>query len=292
VSAVAREAQLITLGGNDPPRVDVYEQPGAIPPAPRMYLTDHTKMEASLPPPPVALENIRAALARDLAEFAPAPFSHDGTLVVCGSGPSLPDHIDEIRAERERDRPIVAVKGAHDLLVKNGIEPEMFVSVEAKPRLENVQLHTENTIYFLSSRCDPSLFDLLKDRKVMLFHSYGGTPLPELSGHNVVGGGTTSGLRAITLGYLLGFKRFVLYGFDSCLNEKGQKRYDSDVMKPEQIVDRIVGGRKFLCNGGMALQADEFQEAYRAMPGITFDIKGDGLLAAIVAERKRLGKHF
>ena len=257
-----------------------------------MIQTDYRETEASLPAPVDATDNIRAAVRLGLPEFVPALLPHDGHAVVCGSGPSLPLCLDELRVEREMRRPIVAVKGAHDLLCKNGIEPDAFVSCEAKPRLENVQYANDKTIYYLSSRCSPELFDYLKGRKVVVWHPYSDKDqsLPELMGKTLIGGGTTSGLRAVTLLSLLGFAKFVLYGFDSCIDLKTKKkRYDSGAMKPEQLVDRIIRGRRFLCNGAMSMQADEAQMYYKLFPDISFDVKGDGLIAAIMKERKRLG---
>lgn len=256
-----------------------------------MRETDFRKTEAQLPPPPDARENILACLARGLPELQPALFRHDATLVVCGSGPSLPSFVEEIRGEREKRRPILAAKGAHDLLCANGIEPDLFVSVEAKPRLENVQRKNAHTVYLLSSRCSPELFEHLKDCKVMVFHTYDDKNgvMPELSGKPLIGGGTTSGLRAVTLGYILGYAKFVMYGFDSCLAPDLRKRYDSGSMKPEQIVDRWVRGQRFLCNGAMAMQADEAQQYMKLLPDISMDFKGDGLLAAVWKERARMG---
>lgn len=288
----ARAFQLFGVGRNG--GLDLVEEVPAQPYEAPPRQVDYRETEASLPAPPDATEHVRAALMLGLPEFAPSLFQHDGTMVVCGSGPSLPTMIEEIRAERGRDRPILAVKGAHDLLCANGIDPDIFVSVEAKPRLENVQRKNANTVYFLSSRCSPELFGHLDGCKKLIFHTQGGKEqgLEELKGRSLIGGGTTSGLRAVTLGFLLGFKRFVLYGFDSCLDAENRKRHDSGAMKPEQIVDRICAGRRFLCNGAMAMQADEFQEYYKHLPGVTFDVKGDGLIAAIVAERKRRGLHY
>jgi hypothetical protein len=208
---------------------------------------------------------------------------------MCASGPSLPQFIEEIRAERAKGRPICAVKGAHDLLCEHGIEPDMWVSVEPKARLENVRHKNQRTIYCVASRCNPELFDHLADCKILVFHTYSDqeSKLPELAGRQVIGGGTTSGLRAITLGYLLGFKKFILYGYDSCLSADGKKRFTGE--GPGQILDRIVGGRTFFCNGALAMQADECQEYFTIMPDMTWDVKGDGLIAAIMAERKRIG---
>lgn len=289
-----KHAQLFDVGGVGVSLALDVERPQEYVGTEKLRQVDYRTTEAALPAPPDATENIRATLQLGLPEFSPALFQHDGTAVVCGSGPSLPSFIEEIRAERAKDRPIVAVKGAHDLLCANGIEPDLFVSVEAKSRLENVQRKNDNTVYFLSSRCSPELFRHLEGCKRMTFHTWGGKdpPMPELADKQRIGGGTTSGLRAVTLLYLHGFKRFILFGFDSCLDSEGKKRYDSGAMKPEQITDRIVAGRKFLCNGAMAMQADEFQESYKFMPGVTFDVRGDGLIAAIVAERKRRGFRY
>lgn len=256
-----------------------------------MRETDYLQTQAQLPPPAIVRENILASLARGLPELQPALFPHDGTAVVCGSGPSLPSFIEEIKQERENRRPIIAAKGAHDLLCQNGIKPDVFVSVEAKSRLENVQLKNEHTLYLLSSRCSPDLFEHLADCKVLVFHTYDdkSSPMPEMVGKQLIGGGTTSGLRAVTIAYILGFTKFVMYGFDSCLGPDLRKRYDSAAMKKEQIVDRWVRGQRFLCNAAMAMQADEVQQYMKMLPNLNMEFKGDGLLAAVWKERERMG---
>lgn len=234
--------------------------------------------------------NVVSALKRGLPEITPAFVAHDGHLVIVGSGPSLPRFVEDIKAERANGRPICAVKGAHDFLIENGIEPELFLSVEMQDRRQQLQKKTDSTVYLLASRVHPAVFDHLSDRRVVLWHSWAETErFKELKGKQVIGGGTTSGLRAVTVGYILGFRNFILYGFDSCLDENKRKRFDSGVMKEEQIIDRWVAGRRFFCNHAMALQADEFQEIYGVLDGAHIEVKGDGLLAAIVEERKRLG---
>ena len=236
------------------------------------------------------ITHIRSALARGLPEFTPTVLPHDGTMIICGSGPSLPQSIEAIRTQQAARRPICAVKGTHDFLVAQGIEPTLFVSVEPRDRCDQVRLHTAKTLYYLASRVHPAVFDQLADRNVVLFHTYGNDhEVPELAGKILVGGGTTSGLRAVTLGYLMGFAKFVLYGFDSCLADDGKtKRFTGE--QAGTVIDRWVNGRRFLCNGAMAMQADEFQNYYSLFPDIAFDVPGNGLIAAILAERTRLGK--
>jgi uncharacterized Rossmann fold enzyme len=235
--------------------------------------------------------NVQAALARNLPELTPALVAHDGTMVLVGSGPSMPELVEEIRRERERDRPIFAVKGAHDYLCQQGIQPDLFLCIDPRNRAYQLQEANDHTTYLISSRCDASMFDALTGRKVVLVHTWAQEEhCDEYNGKILVGGGTTSGLRAITVGYLLGFRRFVLYGYDSCLaSDKTTKRFTGEGVERGKLVDVIVDGKRFWCNGAMAQQANEMQQYYTVMPGLTLEAKGNGLIAAIIAARKKRG---
>jgi len=236
--------------------------------------------------------NIRSALARGLPELTPAPTSHDGTFVCVASGWSMPSFIDEIRAHREMGRPIVAIKAAHDYLCDHGVAPDMWVNLDPRDRINGIQKVNDHTLYLVASRCPPVTFDHLTGRKILLWHSWSDGPeskaLP--GGKLAVGGGTTSGMRAINIGYLLGFRKFVLYGYDSCNNANGMKRFTGEMTGP--TLDVYVGDgpekRKFTCNAAMAQQAKEFQMVYAVMNDITVDAKGPGLIAAILEERRKL----
>ena len=236
-------------------------------------------------------ENIRAALRRDLPELQPALCSHDGTFVIVGSGPSLPLFAEEIKAEQAKGRPVCAVKGAHDFLCENDILPELFCSVEPRDRRENLKHANPYTTYLLASRVHPAVYDHLKDSKVVRWHSWSDQPECDVwrgVGKFGIGGGTTSGLRAINVGYVLGFRKFRLYGLDSCLaDDKSTKRFTGE--KAGAIIDVIVGGRTFWCNHAMAQQAQDFQQLYKVMPDMTVESFGDGLITAILAERRKQG---
>ena len=232
--------------------------------------------------------NIRSALARGLPELTLAPTKHDGNMVLVASGWSMPDYIDEIKAHRKAGRPIVSIKATHDYLVANGVEPDLWVNLDPRDRTSGIQRLNDHTTYMPASRCPPSTFDYLKGKKVLLWHSWAPGAEMEALGPNklAIGGGTTSGLRAINIGYILGFRNFTLYGYDSCNRADGLKRFTGETTGAS--VDVWVGGptgKKFNCNMAMAQQANEFQKIFEVMPDVTVDVKGPGLIAEIMRVR-------
>jgi uncharacterized Rossmann fold enzyme len=235
---------------------------------------------------------IASANARNLRSFKPALVKHDGHMVIVGSGPSVADHIDEIRRERELGRPIMAIKGAHDWLIDRGITPDLWVSMDSQVILKHIQKKSKETCYLVAGKAHPEIFDWLSDQQVVLWNAWMGQGEEKLFAPEscMVGGGTTSGLRGITLAWLMGFRRVILYGFDSCLKD-GAKRVDGSKPIDWTIPIRVgVEGKERLCDSSMASQANEFQAlTFDAMPDIKVKVVGDGLLADIMAERQRLG---
>ena len=237
--------------------------------------------------------HIKSSLSRGLPELQTVPFTHDGTFVCVASGWSMPEYVAEIKAHKAAGQTIVAIKGAHDFLMDNGIVPDVYVNLDPRDRRNTVQKPNDHTVYLIASRCPPEMFDHLKGKNVVLWHSWSQGPehdsLPP--GKIAIGGGTTSGLRALNIGYTLGFRKFVMYGYDSCNGPDGRKRFGGEM--PGQTIDIYVGGphgQKFNCNMAMAQQATEFQKLFEVMPDLQLDIKGPGLLAAIMAERKNMAK--
>lgn len=236
--------------------------------------------------------HIEHSLTLGLPELLPAICAHDGTFVIVGSGPSLSECAADIFAEREKGRPICAVNGAHDWLIEKGIAPDIFLTIDPRDTRHNIKRESPETVYLIASRCCPELFAHLKDRNVMIWHCLSSNDENQIlakAGKYMIGGMSTSGLRAVTVGVHMGFRNFVMYGIDSCNGPDGvTKRIDGSLTGQRQ--DVIVGGRKFIANVAMAKQAQDFQYLYSIAPGIHIDVKGDGLIAAIVAERKKQGK--
>lgn len=234
-------------------------------------------------------ENISYSLSLGLPELQYVPWYHNGDFVICASGPSIKNHVEDIRRDWKEGKTIVGVKGGYDFLRENGITPSLYVSVE--PRYRPIKDPSKETAYLLSSRVNKQVFDELKDYPIYLWHSWSEEDYNQLLKDKfMIGGGSTSGLRAVNVGYILGYRNFTFYGMDSCLGEEGNKRVNQPPLDATvKKIDVIVGGKRFICNMAMAAQAQDFQMLYEVMPDIHISIKGGGLLSAILDERKIKG---
>lgn len=243
-------------------------------------------------------ENILSACARGLTEFWPytdaegyvADSGREAVLV--GSSPWLTDHIEAIRARQQAGAAVIAIKGAHNILIRHGIIPYVAVAVDPQERIRECFEPHPAVTYLIGSQCHPAVFDRLKDVRVILWHSASSAldDLKEVQGSVIVHGGSTSGLRALYLAYLMGFRRQHLYGFDSCLKGRQVKATGEQLPEDKEIVSVHVAGRAFDCNPAMAAQASEFTTCLSKLDGVRVTVYGDGLLAAIAREGARLGR--
>jgi uncharacterized Rossmann fold enzyme len=236
--------------------------------------------------------HIESALARNLPVIG-QHFEHDGVAVMVGSGPTVQDELDSIRKQRALGHPIIALKDAHDWLIDNGIVPDYAAAIDPQEnQWKCFQKPHKDVKYFIASQCHPSLFDHLNGCQVFLWHLYiqKGQTIPP-PGTPLIAGGTTTGLRTISLFYSMGYRQFELYGYDSCLKNGVLRRSGwQPTTESEAINEIVVDGRVFQCNPPMTSQANEFQNLYVVMPDIEIESHGDGLITAIIEARKKQGK--
>ena len=236
--------------------------------------------------------HITSALVRDLPLIG-QHYEHDGVAVLVGSGPSVEGQVESIKAQRALGRPIVALKDAHDWLQDHGIVPDYAAAIDPQDnQWKCFQKKHPDIKYFIASQCHPSLFDHLSDMQVFLWHLYiaKGQSIPP-HGTALIAGGTTTGLRTISLLYSMGYRQFELYGYDSCLKDGVLRRSGwQPTSLNEQINEIVVDGKMFYCNPAMTSQANEFQNLYIVMPDIEIASHGDGLITSIIAARKKQKK--
>ena len=243
------------------------------------------------------LDNIRTNIRKGFPQIQPYPIQRQKICLV-GGGPSLNDTFEELRKCYFEGDKLVAMNGSAQWLMDHNMRPSLVTMIDARPfNVRFVQEPIPNCKYFISSQCDPSVFDMVADRDSYIFHLVTGDDVegilkPYYLGHYYnVTGGTTVMLRTIWLCRMLGFYRMEVFGFDSCC--MGEEAKHHAYLQPENDGDIIhtdsCAGRPFFCTGWQRRQADDFRE-FVTQHGNQFqlNVHGDGLIAHMLRTGARL----
>ncbi len=251
---------------------------------PVMFKSDHNVTWEEV------LENVKVNAARDL------PHVGLKRICICGGGPSLADHLDDIFRHQQSGFAVAAMNGSHDYLIENGITPDYQFLLDARElNVQFVRNSTPETTYIIASQAHPAAIDelLAKGRKVMLWHVDNYRYVGELL-HRMVpkadkfGGANCVGLSCMNVIYALGFKVWHFYGYD------GSNRGDQHHAFPQALNDGQAThefefmGKKFWSSGPMAAKAQNFLTRWKKFRdlGIEMHVHGDGLLPAMFNARK------
>ena len=233
--------------------------------------------------------NMDAAIARGYPQVKEAQPAKSGAILLVASAPSVKGQLELIKKMKAAGSPIVAIKGAHDWLIENGVTPDYALAIDPQEHRIAFYKPQPSVHYMIASQCHPAMFDNLDGYQVTLWHLYVKKGQDRPKNCMLIGGGTTSGLRAISLFYVLGYRQFELFGFDSCndgevLRVNGEGLKDGDKLIEVKIDPQ---GETFYCNTAMALQAEHFQTYYDYLPDATFNGHGRGLIQAIIKKREQ-----
>lgn len=205
---------------------------------------------------------------------------HDGIAIICGSGPSIADDIDNIRKWQEAGATIFALNGCAAFLSQHDIEPDYQVMCDA--RKENVELIGSAKTHLFASQCDPVMFAAAPN--AVLWHLQIGdieSYFPEYKAPYVlIGGAASVGNTTTCVAYAMGYRTIHIYGMDSShRNNKGHAFYQKlNEGDPTCITE--FNGKKYLASLTMKHQAEKFQETARALQqmGTKIHVHGTGLL--------------
>ena len=230
----------------------------------------------------------RVARAQRLPELIAALPPNGLSLAIVGSGPSV-----DIEEVKKHHGPIMALKGAHDWLIERGITPHYAVAADPQQsRARCFKLLNDETIYFCASQMHPDTWEHLKGRKVIIWHSQNDAKqpdLPEWRGVPLVPGGSTTGMRAMPIAYLLGYRDLQLFGFDSSVKDGAYKVDGSPVKDGDSEITVWVGEREFKTCTLMIPQVEQLKDIARMMPGVKITAHGDGLFQEVLKQGKLAG---
>jgi hypothetical protein len=266
----------------------------------------HGKGEVNIGPEQI-IENMKANAKHGFQPVRPHE-RQETELIILAGGPTLNDFEDEIVDLRRSGMPLVTVNGSYKWAIDRDLSPSLQLIIDGREHnkrfTEQVPGLTDKTKYICASQCHPDVFtDLPKDRTYMWQVSIEDSLIPHITEHYgemykdwlPCPGGSTVTTRALCLLMMLGYYKFHIYGFDSCLFDgKGHHAYDQPENDKQAQMEIVVAKgteheRKFLCNPWHVFQARDFQAMVsRVLKDAKLDVKGDGLISYLIATGARI----
>ncbi len=233
------------------------------------------------------VDNVKANIAGDWDQVTPHA-TNDVELMILGGGPSLADHLDEIRQLRADGVKLVTLNGTYNWAIEHGLTPSATVIVDAREfNRRFTKPIVDGCRYLISSQVHPAVLNGLPKDRTLLWHTSMDSIREVLNDRyqlwfNIPGGSTVT-LRAIPLLRLLGFRKFRLFGFDSCFIEGQGHAYPQPENDRDIRISVNCGGRIFDCAPWHVSQAAEFMDLVKFLGDeIELDVVGDGLIAHIL----------
>lgn len=221
------------------------------------------------------IDNIRHSLTIEcpLLEMQP---EHDGHAVIVGGAPSLNNSIDEIEWRKAQGQDIFCVNNSW---LK--VPCDYHVMLDARP--ENADFVPPDKKYIYASQCHPDVFANVP-AELTIWHSYvGGIEhylQEEKRQFSFVMGGSTVGLKALCIAYIMGYRQMHIYGMDSCYALDAHHAYPQALNDNERVIDLVCNEKAYRAAPWMVTQVEEFKELSAQLIGLgcTITVHGDGLL--------------
>lgn len=206
--------------------------------------------------------------------------AHDGTAVLCGSGPSLADTLDEIKRMQASGSKVFAMNGSAQFLFDNGVMPDYQVMIDA--RIETADLVGPAKHHLFASQVHPECFNRVKTAQ--LWHLQVGNIENEFPDYEdayaLIGGAASVGNTATCLAYAMGYRNLQIYGYDSSQRNGTGHAFRQAMNDGEPCAHVVFNGKEYIASLTMKLQAERFQETSKALQesGCRIEVHGSGLL--------------
>lgn len=228
-------------------------------------------------------ENIEYSMIQNLPIIESQLPKHDLVANIIGGGPSINQFIEQIRSSSKNNETIVALNNSYKWLKENDIQPNIQIMLDAREENSKfVPVSDKRCELFYASQCHRSVIDLAKNLNTTIWHANIPELLDSFKDRDMfwVGSGTTVGIRSIILLYILGYRKFNIYGYDSSYTDGNGHGYKQSLNEGEKTIEAEIAGRKFISAPWMVTQTEEFLQVmeYFTGEGCEFSIYGDGLL--------------
>lgn len=177
-------------------------------------------------------DNVATNIKGDWMQVSPHVTNDVDVMILCG-GPSLADHVDTIKQLRAEGVKLVTLNGTYNWALEHDMLPSCQIIVDAREFNKrfvspvagpNPERNFTGCIYLMASQVDPAVLVGLPEDKTYLWHTTAEEHREVLNARYErwygIPGGSTVALRAIPMLRQLGYRRFHMFGWDSCLQPK------------------------------------------------------------------------
>jgi hypothetical protein len=238
-------------------------------------------------PTSTIIDNVKSASRRNLPWFSETMCNFSGECAIVAGGESLKRFLQEIK-DLPKDVMIFSCNGTHDYLIENGIKPDFFTMVDARPCNDFAKLENKDCVYMLASQVHKSMFDKLDN--VILWHTeHEYFPRDYVhkqaekrkQGHYwTIAGKGSIGLTTICLAHTMGFRSFRLYGFDSSF-ENYQHSYKQKQNEKDKILHHELNGVIYQTTPTLMAQIGTYLNFLPLLKDCKVAVRSDGLIKAI-----------
>jgi uncharacterized Rossmann fold enzyme len=224
-------------------------------------------------------EQIKLSSARIKGRIQAGPL-RDEPIACVSYGPSLNDTWEQIKDFRY----VMTCSGAHKFLVDRGITPTFHVEVDPRPhKVALIGQPCQGTEYLIASACHPAVFDHLEGYHVNLWHIFDQSAealrmLP--AGEWAITGGSSVGLRTLTLARFLGFTNLHVFGMDGCHGASGVHAAEHPNQPPD-YAETVYEGVTYRTTNSQLFCAKQTWHELNQLTDVTATFYGEGLVQAM-----------
>ncbi len=226
------------------------------------------------------LKQMEVALSHGYPRLAAVPIREGESVSIACYGPSLADTYHLLK------RPIISMSGATRFLADRGVIADFHVDMDPRPhKVKHIDPPIDGVTYLMASVCPPRTWDVLRDQKVVLWHTTSGAGTKEwIAKHDpdtlMLTGGSSIGLTALHLGGVLGFRHFEIHGMDNS-KKNGERHAGPHYGHPQGGIVWQANNVTYDTSRIMANACAEMMNYIDAFP-IFCVFHGEGLMQALV----------
>jgi FkbM family methyltransferase len=202
----------------------------------------------------------------------------DEPIALVSFGPSLKDTWEKIKDFKY----IMTCSGAYKFLVDKGIIPTHHLELEPRPHKVKMlgQPHHE-TEFLIASTIHPNYIDALEGYNVKLWHIFATDEeavrvLPK--GEWSLSGGSSVGLRTMTMARFLGFTNLHIFGMDGNVKSMEETHSTKHPNAPDKLAEVEYEGKIYLTTPSMLHVAKETFHELDQMADVKATFYGEGLV--------------